>query len=174
MRCVWVACGVFYRGQWKGFVDILKAMLTDYPNLFISLTPELIAGELALPESFAIEIATAFPDRVGQSHLSLSRRLTRPEPPPDPGASTVPMPSVPNAPSPLDHHSVCSAPRFVATSPSHPLSISPADRTRASAKRSDPSSTPSKRPSPRRRAQRRPQSRAAVSATSTLASCTIS
>lgn len=64
VRCVWVGAGVFHRGQFTGYEDVLKALIADNPNLYVTLTPELITGQLAVPPAFAINIATSFPERV--------------------------------------------------------------------------------------------------------------
>ena len=64
VRCVWVGAGVFHRGQWPGYAEVVSALLTDNPNLYVSFTPELIAGELALPADWALDMASAHPDRV--------------------------------------------------------------------------------------------------------------
>lgn len=48
VKCLWVGAGVFHRGLWTGYSDVVKALLADNPNLYLSLTPELIAGRLTL------------------------------------------------------------------------------------------------------------------------------
>ena len=43
--CLWIAAGTFARGQWAGYNKVLHALLMENPNLYISLTPELVSGK---------------------------------------------------------------------------------------------------------------------------------
>jgi len=67
VKCLWCGCGVFARGQWKepSYAAVLKNLISKYPNLYISFTPELVAGMYSgITREDALEIAEALPGRV--------------------------------------------------------------------------------------------------------------
>eukprot|EP00931_Biecheleriopsis_adriatica_P038239 TRINITY_DN21923_c0_g1_i2.p1 TRINITY_DN21923_c0_g1~~TRINITY_DN21923_c0_g1_i2.p1 ORF type:complete len:822 (-),score=171.45 TRINITY_DN21923_c0_g1_i2:68-2167(-) len=42
VKVLWVDAGIYVRGQWKGFKDELDRMLGENPNLFITVTAEVL------------------------------------------------------------------------------------------------------------------------------------
>ena len=64
--CVWIGAGTFERGLWEGYTQEIHRMMLQYPNLHISLTPDLVAGRLTETFSRAelIELAARFSFRV--------------------------------------------------------------------------------------------------------------
>ena len=64
---LWVAAGTFTRGQWENYPTILRALLVEYSNLYVSLTPELVSGKFSgLSRSDALSLAKELP------HLELA------------------------------------------------------------------------------------------------------
>ena len=62
VKCLWVSGGVFMRGQWKDYSEVLRAMLKKHPNLYISFTPEICSGKLkGITREDAMAIAAAYP-----------------------------------------------------------------------------------------------------------------
>jgi hypothetical protein len=65
VKCLWVAAGIFPRGQWKDYSQILEAMLKKHPNLYLSFTPLLVAGKLSgLPRAEALSMAAKYHTRI--------------------------------------------------------------------------------------------------------------
>ena len=62
--CVWVGAGLYARGHYDEYSNALTALMSRHGNLYISLTPELIAGKLVVPGEFALELACTHPERV--------------------------------------------------------------------------------------------------------------
>merc|ERR1711965_359119 len=45
VKCLWCASGVMMRGNWANYPPVLKNLVSKYPNLYISLTPEIVSGQ---------------------------------------------------------------------------------------------------------------------------------
>ena len=41
--CVWCGAGVFMRGMWAGYAELVQSLIGKYDNLYISFTPEVHA-----------------------------------------------------------------------------------------------------------------------------------
>jgi hypothetical protein len=64
VKCLWISAGIFERGLWEGYGDVLKALLKKHENLFISITPPIAAGKLkGMTREQALEIVALFPKR---------------------------------------------------------------------------------------------------------------
>ena len=96
VKCLWVGAGVFARGLWSDYPDVLKGLMAKYPNLYLSFTPELVAGKYkGITREVALELAENFPHRIV---LGTTVRGTFQTPPPTEfGESTHP-------PAPLQTH----------------------------------------------------------------------
>ena len=63
--CLWIGAGTFMRGIWDGYPGVVHALLAEHPNLYISLTPELISGKYdGLSRSDCLKLAKELPHRV--------------------------------------------------------------------------------------------------------------
>ena len=63
--CLWIGAGTSMRGNWDGYSGVLRALLAEHPNLYVSFTPELISGKydgLSRPEAF--KLAKELPHRI--------------------------------------------------------------------------------------------------------------
>ena len=82
VKCLWCGAGVFMRGLWADppYLPIVKQLVNDYPNLYISLTPQLVAGQYkGITREDALKLAEELPGRVV---LGTMVRGTFAEPPP--------------------------------------------------------------------------------------------
>jgi len=60
-----VGAGVFARGLWSDYPDVLKGLMAKYPNLYLSFTPELVAGKFkGITREVALDLAENFPHRI--------------------------------------------------------------------------------------------------------------
>ena len=65
VNCLWCGAGVFMRGMWAGYVEIVKKLLSDHPNLYISFTPTLCAGKYqGITRENALDLAEQCPGRI--------------------------------------------------------------------------------------------------------------
>ena len=65
VKCLWCGAGVFARGQWTDYIKEVKSLLSQYPNLYISFTPELVSGKYSgITRENALELAESLPGRV--------------------------------------------------------------------------------------------------------------
>lgn len=67
---LWVGAGYFARGQWVGYKEVLDGLLTDFSNLFLSVTGEILSYP-HVKRAELVELAEKHPTRflVGTSTL---------------------------------------------------------------------------------------------------------
>jgi len=63
VKVLWVDAGVYVRGQWGGYFKDLDNMLSENPNLYISITPEVLRCK-KLTDKELVEIAEKHQDNV--------------------------------------------------------------------------------------------------------------
>eukprot|EP00931_Biecheleriopsis_adriatica_P072096 TRINITY_DN4612_c0_g1_i1.p1 TRINITY_DN4612_c0_g1~~TRINITY_DN4612_c0_g1_i1.p1 ORF type:complete len:804 (+),score=187.48 TRINITY_DN4612_c0_g1_i1:71-2482(+) len=63
VKVLWVDAGVYVRGQWAGYKDELKRMMSENPNLYISITPEFLRCK-RLTDKETVELAEQFNENV--------------------------------------------------------------------------------------------------------------
>lgn len=75
VRVLWVDGGMYVRGQWKGYQDTLDRLMTENPNLYISITPEVLKHS-KINHQGLIQIAENHPDNVvvGSSTMGLFKK----------------------------------------------------------------------------------------------------
>jgi len=65
VKCLWCCAGVFSRGMWSDYLQILKALVEKHSNLYISFTPALCAGKYGgITREMALELAEKLPGRI--------------------------------------------------------------------------------------------------------------
>lgn len=67
---LWTGAGMFARGQWGGFKDVLEKMLNRHKNLYVSMNPSIIECHKLNIEDI-LELTETYPDRwmVGSSTM---------------------------------------------------------------------------------------------------------
>lgn len=63
VKVLWVDAGIYVRGQWGGYYKDLDNMLSENPNLYISITPEVLRCK-KLTDKELVEIAEKHNDNV--------------------------------------------------------------------------------------------------------------
>ena len=65
VKCLWCGAGVFMRGMWGKYKEVLTNLLGNHPNLYISFTPTLCKGGYAgITRENALELAELLPGRI--------------------------------------------------------------------------------------------------------------
>jgi len=60
VKCLWVQSGASTRGQWTGYVELVKKLCAKHKNLFLSFTPEIITGKvMGISREDALQLAEA-------------------------------------------------------------------------------------------------------------------
>ena len=65
VKCLWCGAGVFMRGMWADYVKVLKGLLAEHSNLYISFTPALCSGAYqGITREDALKLAEELPGRI--------------------------------------------------------------------------------------------------------------